>query len=99
MTEKSALKRCNMGEQNFDDEEVEVENIQSKDMRETVFMWGGLFFLAFLLAIIAFGLSSCTITQTMVHTEGQDSGDVSESATTSPNVQPSTNLTVPVKAI
>ena len=88
-----------MGEQNFDDDEVEVENIELKDMRETVFIYGGLFFLAFLLIIIAFGLSSCTITQTMVHTEGQDSGEVQESATTSPNVQPSNSLTVPVKAI
>jgi hypothetical protein len=95
MTEKSALRRCPMGQQNFDDEEVEVEKTESTDMRETVFIYGGLFFLAFLLLIIVFGLSSCTVNQNMTLSDGDKSGNLKD--TTETTAEPTTDLSMPLE--
>ena len=72
---------------------------ESDDLAMNLFQYGGLAFVIFVLAAMLFLLSSCTITQTMVHTEGTASDVVDETETTSPDVKPTTNLTIPVKAI
>ena len=84
----------------YEDSEDDVQNpSESRDTSENIFLYGGIFFMIALIIILSFVFTSCTITQTQVHTEGQGSGDVQESETTSPNVQPTTSLTVPIKAL
>jgi len=86
-----------MGE--YDDDDHVNALAESKDTQEKVFLYGGVFFVFVIAVVLAWGLTSCTITQTMVHAEGQDASDVSESATTSPNIHPTTSLSLPLKAL
>lgn len=84
----------------IDDEESEIsKNNDSDKCRETLFLWAGFLMIVFLALMIAFGLASCTITQTMTHVDGASSESLDETATTSPDVTPTTSLTIPVKAI
>ena len=89
-----------MGEQPFDEDEKEIkDSLESDQFREKLFLIAGISMMIFIALIIAFGLTSCTITQTLVHTEGTASDVVDETETTSPDVKPTTDLTIPLKAI
>jgi hypothetical protein len=81
-------------------EDDEMNTLSAKQVANSLFFAGALSFVLFILALLLISmLTSCTITQTLVHTEGTASDVVDETETTSPDVRPTTNLTVPLKAI
>ena len=82
---------------NEDDDEKIKNSISDIDkFRQNMILTAGFIMLLVIAIFLTLGLNSCTINQTMIHTEGTASDVVDETATTNAQVNPELELSLPI---